>query len=403
MLHLLSDTPERVDRLGFAPMADILTEVVRNTPPPFTVGVFGEWGSGKTTLMTLVRDRLEDQGVKTAWFNAWKYDGKEVVWNALIQSVFHRMRQDPEAQDAAFLERLKETALKLAAFAARRFAPIATGGAVDGRLIDGVADAVRPLTAEDPEFDFINSFEATFAKLVQDYVGPGGRMVVFVDDLDRCLPATAVEVLEAIKLYLDQANVTFVIGVEPEVVRTGIRHRYKDNAALAQKEYLEKIVQLPFMMRGLDKSAALRLIEPYRNYEALGFDDLIVEMVLRGTEANPRRIKRFINTYYVTVEMRRAADEPLSQEDLHRLALVLLIQMRFREVFDDLTGDPGLIAKHIEVGRLPMADRDNAIARSRALTRISESPEVAAFLDLVRDLDCSKAEMRRWVLLTAQD
>ncbi len=81
---LLADNPETMDRLGFQPMADILVDVIQQTDPPFTIGIFGEWGSGKTTLMTLVRRTLDSLGAKTVWFNAWKYDGKEVIWNALI-------------------------------------------------------------------------------------------------------------------------------------------------------------------------------------------------------------------------------------------------------------------------------------------------------------------------------
>jgi predicted KAP-like P-loop ATPase len=88
MYQLLSDNPQAKDRLGFQPMADILVDVTEQTEPPFTIGIFGEWGSGKTTLMTLVRRQLEDRNAKTVWFNAWKYDGKEVIWNALIQTIF---------------------------------------------------------------------------------------------------------------------------------------------------------------------------------------------------------------------------------------------------------------------------------------------------------------------------
>jgi pantothenate kinase-related protein Tda10 len=70
VFELLSDSPQTIDRLGFKPMADILVEVIRQTQPPFTIGVFGEWGSGKTTLMTLVQRELQRSGAKTVWFNA---------------------------------------------------------------------------------------------------------------------------------------------------------------------------------------------------------------------------------------------------------------------------------------------------------------------------------------------
>ena len=404
MYKLLSDAPRAEDRLGFAPMADILTNVIRKTEPPFTVGVFGEWGSGKTTLMTLVRKNLErDQSVKSVWFNAWKYDGKEVIWNALIQSIFFAMHEDPDFKDnSEFVERLKKAALGLARFATKKFAEQITFGVLkDGEEMDAVLNSLEPLVATDPEFGFINSFEKTFADLVKDYVGENGRLIVFVDDLDRCLPENAVAVLEAIKLHLDNAQVTFVIGVEPEVIRQGIRHRYQNNEVLAEKEYLEKIIQLPFVMRGLDQSAAMELIRPFAKTEHYVYDDVVHDLLLLSTQANPRRIKRFINTFYVLAEMERAAGRPLhDQGDVQRLALTLLTQTHFRDVYDHLVDEPGLIDQFNELMRQPANERDDKIAGSPALRAIDGNQTARRFFEIVRETDCSAEQMRKWVLLT---
>ncbi len=402
MYKLLSDAPRADDRLGFAPMAQILTEVIRKTAPPFTVGIFGEWGSGKTTLMTLVRQNLSgDDTVKTVWFNAWKYDGKEVIWNALIQSIFFTMREDPEFRnDAEFLKRIKKAAAGLARFAAKKFANTISFGLLDGDEVGEALDALKPLVATDPEFGFINSFEITFADLVRDYVKENGRLVVFVDDLDRCLPENAVEVLEAIKLHLDNAQVTFVIGVEPEVIREGIRHRYRHNEVLAGKEYLEKIIQLPFVMRGLARSAAMELIRPFAKTENYVYDDVVIELLISGTQANPRRIKRFINTFYVLAEMRRAAENPLQDEgDVQRLALTLLTQTHYRDIYDHLADHPGLIQQFNDLMRRSSSEREDEIARNKALSLIYEDHSARRFFELAGDVDCSAEKMREWVLL----
>jgi predicted KAP-like P-loop ATPase len=175
MDELIADNPETTDRLGFAPMAEILVNVIRAPPPPFTVGVFGAWGSGKTTLMNLVRGGLEAQGTKAVWFNAWKYDGKEVIWNALMQAIFYRMKSDPEmAAKSDFLERLKDTAGKLALFAAKAATRFIPGNIVKEGDIDAVVAALKPLSANDEQFEFINKFEDTFDRLVKEYVGQNG-------------------------------------------------------------------------------------------------------------------------------------------------------------------------------------------------------------------------------------
>ena len=398
MYQMLSDDPRTKDRFGFEPMAEILAQVIRNTKPPFTIGIFGEWGSGKTTLMNLIDSKLRSANDETVWFNAWKYDGKEVVWNALIQSIFFKMREQKEDED--FQKRVAKAAKNLALFAARKSIGVVTGGMMDTKTFDGVIDALSPLTADGEQFKFINEFEATFRGLVTDFVGESGRLVIFVDDLDRCLPETAVEVLEAIKLYLDSANVTFVIGVEPEVVRAGIRHRYKNNETLAEKEYLEKIVQLPFAMRGLDDTAAMELIRPYEKAIPYYDDEMIVKMLLHATESNPRRIKRFINTFYVLSEMHMASDKALELDDRRRLALVLLMQMHFREAFGILEADPGIVQRWNSLGNMSGPDKEIRVKESETLKSIDADKRLRKFFGIVEDLDCSSDMMLEWVLLT---
>jgi hypothetical protein len=403
MPSLLSDRPAVTDHLGFEHFADILADVVRTTPPPFTVGVFGEWGSGKTTLMRFVRQRLDNsEGVKTVWFNAWKYDGKEVIWNAMIQTIFLAMREDAEAkQDQRFLEKLTEAAGNLALFAAKRFASKLSGGTITGDDIEGVRAALKPFTADDETFAFINGFETTFRGLVESHVGKDGRLVVFVDDLDRCLPENAVEALEAIKLYLDEANVTFVIGVEPAVVRDGIRHRYRDIAALQDKEYLEKIVQLPFVMRGVDAATAVRLLEPYVEAGVVDFahDEAMRNLIFLGTESNPRRIKRFVNTLYVLRRMCEASGRKVDPKDLLRLSTVLLLQMRRPMVYDALVRDPGVVKDYNDAAGMALKDREERFGRKPALATIHDDPLAQSLFQELKDLPSGAAEMAEWVRL----
>ncbi|WP_299410592.1 P-loop NTPase fold protein [uncultured Roseobacter sp.] len=401
-MNLLQDIPDPSDRLGFTPMAEILSDVILETDSPFTVGIYGDWGSGKTTLMTLIDGRLRSQGVETVWFNAWRYEGKDVIWNALIQSIFFRMKEvAKERGDEGFKARIAEAAKNLAWFAARRFIGTATGGAVGASDLDGVAEALAPLNGADNSeyFEFLNQFEVTFSRLVEDLLGDDGeRLVVFVDDLDRCLPENAVEVLEAIKLYLDKGNVTFVIGVEPEVVRDGIRFRYKDNESLRDKEYLEKIVQLPFSLRGLSHDSVLRLLEykkaaPYRD------DELIQKLITLGTRSNPRRIKRFINTFHVVERVEERSGRSLTPDDVRRLSLVLLTQIRFPKIYDFLFDNPNLVSDFTELRRTP-GDINSKIEKRRDLAEIFLNDSAIEFFDAVGNVDCSEGLMSHWLRIS---
>jgi hypothetical protein len=400
MDELIADNPETEDRLGFAPMAEILINVIKATPPPFTIGVFGAWGSGKTTLMNLVRKGLETQGTKAVWFNAWKYDGKEVIWNALMQAIFYRMKSDPDmATDSDFLDRLKDTAGRLALFAAKTATRLIPGNIVKEGDVDAVVAALKPLSANDEQFEFINKFETTFDGLVKEYVGQNGRLVVFVDDLDRCLPENAVAILEAIKLYMDRTNVMFVLGVEPAVIEEGIRARYRDNKKLQAKDYLEKIVQLPFVMRGLDETNARRLIIPYQEASGWVGDQVMHQLIFAGTAANPRRIKRFVNTYYVLARIAELAGTKPLQADAHRLALVLLLQMRAPDVYAELVRSPAMLRDYHEACELPTQQRDDRLARRPDLKTIFEDTPLRSFLDQTKGIDVDPGLLERWVLL----
>jgi hypothetical protein len=402
-MHLLSDNPATQDTLGFGQMATVLHTVIRDTPyRPFTIGIFGEWGSGKSTLMRLIQTHLQLDSIKTVWFNAWKYDSKEVIWNALIQEIFYTMQHDPEIQGRANAQEFKDQVAHAAAELAKYAAKVATrfipGGIIKEEDVDGVLEALRPPSANDPLFGFINHFESTFDQLVKDYVGnPHGYLVIFIDDLDRCLPENAIAVMEALKLYLDRANCVFVIGAERSIIEEGIKERYKDNPRLSGKDYLEKIIQLPFIVRRIDAANALSLLDPYDKTLPYRTDPALRALIVQGTECNPRRIKRFINTFWVLTEIAGG----LTPEQMRILAKVLFIQMRFPALYYALVEDLGLAARLTNAWSRPPRERDDFINASPAPIKLFfADTELMSFLEKTRDIPCEAEKIEPCVMLT---
>lgn len=320
----------------------------------------------------------------------------------MIQEIFYTMQHDPEIQGRTNAEEFKKQVAHAAAELAKYAAKVATrfipGGIIKEEDVDGVLEALRPPSANDPLFDFINHFESTFDQLVKDYVGnPDGYLVIFIDDLDRCLPENAITVMEALKLYLDRANCVFVIGAESSIIEQGIKERYRDNPRLAAKDYLEKIIQLPFILRRIDTENALSLLEPYSKTLPYRDDLALRTVIVQGTESNPRRIKRFINTFWVLTEI--TGDLPLEQKRL--LAKVLLMQMRFPALYYALVEDWGLVDRLTRGWSLPPRERDNFINASSDSTKLFfAGTELMRFLEETREIPSEAKEIGPCVILT---
>jgi hypothetical protein len=395
---LMDDNPAREDLLGFSRLTEVLVEVIRDHPRlPFTIGIFAEWGSGKTTLMEMIRERLADDGVKTVWFNAWKYDSKEIIWNALIQTIFYTISQDEsvkDARDGAKLRgRVKHMASGLARYAAKVATRFVPGGIVREEDVDGVIQALTT-SATDPAFSFINEFEQEFDKLVCEYVGEDGVLVVFIDDLDRCLPENAINAMEALKLYLDKANCVFVVGAERSIVEEGIRQRYKGNSNLSAEDYLDKIIQLPFVLprTGTEHAMSLLGVNQQDNYDA-NMKNLIIE----GTGGNPRRVKRFANAFWV---LSKIAGE-LEPADANRLGKVLMIQMRFPRLFDQLVDDHELVDAMTRALAGDSSLRTRVSASSAQVEQLFDDAEMKRFLNATSAISMESDEVERWIRLAS--
>lgn len=347
-MRLFTDNPIAFiqdDTFGFAAYVRVLKDTILETMPlPFCVGIFGPWGSGKTSFMQMIQGLMKnDVNVRTLWFNPWKYDKKEDLWNALIQTILYAIKEQSGDEIKKKIEKL---ALAATWLALKKSLTAFSAGIITESNLDAITGA---FTSKDEKYySHINRFEKDFAEVVDAYCN-GGKLVVFIDDLDRCLPENAITVLESLKLFIGNANCIFVLGVDHDIVEEGINYRYMGKVKVSGRDYLDKIIQVPFFLPPVPFES-LKVSVPADQ----SFSEEIWSIIQSGMGGNPRKTKRFINSFYLLQRFlhdpdpilqrrfREGSIAVLSQETQNfYLAKILVFEMIFPKFYQHLQYEPG--------------------------------------------------------------
>jgi CheY-like chemotaxis protein len=322
-LRLLGDRPHRgtEDPLGFEAVVQQLADLITRSreATPFTLGIEGTWGTGKSTLMGALRGQLEkDPGVTVAQFNAWTAEERRVL-EGFVKTVLGAI--EPHFLSRAFY-RGKILGLL-------RFVVSAAAGVVgQSRTVDKLWEQV----AADPRArnELRDLVGVTVDKWRKKSRGKGPRLLcVFVDDLDRCSPAVVLEVLEAMKLYLDVTGIVFVVGYDEDIVSDVVLRDKGYGEKTQARDYLEKFIQTSYRIPPSLERQSKALVESLLG--ASGIGDLLGDgerrLVIEGSNANPRGIKRFINRFVLVYWL----DPTWRDIDPRALVRALLLQMYFPE------------------------------------------------------------------------
>lgn len=256
-----ADNETTTDLLGFKVHCDLVCDVVTDFEMlPVVMGVFGDWGSGKSSVMKMLEQELKDvEGVACLYFNGWTFEGYEDAKTALLSSILvalgenERFGSKIKKQVVGLLQRVKwmevakqgvkHIAVPLAVAAMTGGAsviPTAIGALAAGLLPTKKDDAEKKTEgAEDekginwsqlinseehkPDFLEVRKFREDFGKMLEETNLKS--LVIVIDDLDRCLPDRIIDTLEAIKLFVAVPRTAFVIGADERIVRHAISTR----------------------------------------------------------------------------------------------------------------------------------------------------------------------------------
>ena len=354
-LSLWSDDPARVDLLSFDAVAQTVADALLDEAlDPVALGLSGSWGSGKTTVLGLVADELDrrttpESKVLVVQTDPWRYDPATGAKESLIAEVLAALAREI-AQSATKTDKAQNLLVKLGKRVdwAKAIKLAATSSlTLQIPSFDKLVELIKPKEEGDEEaVRGLEAFRDEFSELISsDDLQHVRAVAVLVDDLDRCLPETVVESLEAMRLFLAVPKMSFVIAADEDRVADAIRTRFKstgqpDESGDEQQDpatlYLHKIVQTTIPLPALshfDTQAYLLLlqlqstaeqtqlatlvercaqvrrdggtvddigeIDGLAMEEEMAFATRLTPLLYEKLHGNPRYIKRFLNDLHV--------------------------------------------------------------------------------------------------------
>jgi predicted KAP-like P-loop ATPase len=283
------------DFLGFDVHAELIKELIKDEKMlPLTIGLFGDWGSGKSSILEVIKKEIEKEP-KTAclYFNGWVFEGYDDAKAALLEAILKEFKNEKKfgAEIKDDIKKLFNSVnwMRVVGFGLKNIALPVTAAYMTGglslipQLVIGLKDAasnpeelaakIKDCDAEafinqflkeseaSDKFEMIRKFRNDFEEMLRK--SKIEKFVVIIDDLDRCLPDRIIDNLEAIKLFLNVKNTAFIIAADPRIVRHAIEYRYKDQILDPNTEnandrivndYLEKLIQIPYSLPKLSDS-----------------------------------------------------------------------------------------------------------------------------------------------------
>lgn len=412
-----SDNETLADCIDYNHLISAVTGIIDNPNLlPCSIGIFGDWGSGKSSLMKMVEEKYKGkENILVIRFNGWLFEGyedtKTVLMGRIVDEIISKRTLGTKALKAAARLLKKIDVLRLSGAAIKYGIGFATMGPVGLAAVSG-ADLLSKLKDADYEKyikerkdsesnpdenlrNNIQEFHENFDELIRET--NLDKIIVFIDDLDRCSPDTIIGTLEAIKLFLFTKGTAFVIGADERLIKYAVRRRFPEipgDSTEVGRDYLEKLIQYPIRIPPLNTIELINYVnllfsqlhidvgefeiargnilteKQKKNFEfvfdinnadqffneikdelkeSFQLSSQIVPILSVGLNGNPRQSKRFLNALLIRYNMAKSKGIDLNKRVLAKLMLLEYFKPETFNSFHQLQGENGGVLPKIEV------------------------------------------------------
>lgn len=388
------DSETNIDLLDFDYLTKTINELIINENlTPSSIGIYGDWGCGKSSLMNMVESSFkEDKTILCINFNGWLFEGYEDAKSALLGTILDKISEKKQLSKKAkgYLKSLlsKTNLIKIAGKTAKYGLDFLLTGGIgtiasltldefkkklgstlpDNITKDDITSTLNEIFSSDRIRKDIKTFQSDFEGLLEETKLK--RVVVLIDELDRCTPDTILDTLEALRLFLFSKGMAFIIGADERQIQYAVKTKYPDikgNQIDISKEYLEKLIQYPIRIPQLNSNQVQQYItclllenelskeenneiksivqngekdnffdfelsfeiiaKTYSNLaekakDVLTLSKQISSVLAKGLNGNPRHCKRFLNALSLRMSMAKFKNKTLDRKILAKIMLI---------------------------------------------------------------------------------
>ncbi len=396
------DSETELDFLDYNYLVNSVKDIVQTDELlPACIGLYGDWGSGKSSLIRMCKTQLEtnDKNIKCLIFNGWLFENYEDAKTAILGEILDAIKAATKLTKKikTILTTLYKSIdkFKLVKNSLKFGADLLLTGGIStvvnlainkslGILSDNTAEDKKDVKQDiKDELDYkalredIREFQNKFEELLKE--SKISRLVVFIDELDRCRPDTILDTLEAIKLFLFTGKTAFILGADERHIAYAVKSKFRDIEGQEidiGKEYLEKLVQYPIKIPRLDSKevetyigflllqseienkAFDTIVDSFHKIQSEDFmrasledvtlksgidtkDTLIIarqisDLLAKGLNGNPRQCKRFLNMMDLRIKQASYKNKHLDRRVLAKIMMLEYFRTNIFKKFADM-------------------------------------------------------------------